>query len=188
MTNKIFALIGPNGSGKTLLASMLIQNKVHYIPYYTTRAFRKNDPAGTLCRHVNRWDFPKEDLIVRVTRQGDSYGMQKKDVLHALGHYEHSFMLLDPAGIPHISRILADSLVTIFLMVDYATALKRLLKMGYTGEALQYQLQYAETNREFENWKRTDYVVKNIHEPEKALQQIFAIMGLVEPVLSPRDA
>lgn len=36
MTNKIFALIGPNGSGKTLLASMLIQNKVHYIPYYTT--------------------------------------------------------------------------------------------------------------------------------------------------------
>lgn len=182
MSNKIYALIGPHGAGKSRLASMLIERQIHFIPHYTTHVFVKGDPCEKLSRRVDRWDFPKEDLIVRTTRQGDYYGVQKADVLEALEAHERSVMLLDPAGISQLERVIKGSLATIFLMVDYVTVVSRLLKMGYTGDDLRYQLQYAETNREFDNWKLTDYVVKNTREPEDALRQIMAIMGMNIPI------
>lgn len=183
MTSKIFALIGPRGSGKSLLASMLIANQVHFIPHYTTHRLTKGTPLKDFCHHVDRWDFPKEDFVVRITRQGEYYGTRKDDVLDALEHHKRSVMLLDPAGIPQLSRVIKGSLSTIFLMVDYFTIISRLLRMGYSSDEMKYQLQYAETNREFDNWKLTDYVVKNTREPKEALIQIMAIMGMMKPTM-----
>ena len=54
-----------------------------------------------------------------------------------------------------------------------------MLKMGHNNVDMKYHLEYAENNGEFDNWKNTNYVIKNIGDPEKSLDQLMAIMGLI---------
>ncbi len=64
-------------------------------------------------------------------------------------------------------------------MVDYVTLVGRMLTMGCTNDDIKYQLEYAESNKLFDTWKETTYVVKNTHDPHVALEQILALMGLM---------
>lgn len=44
-----------------------------------------------------------------------------------------------------------------------------MLTMGCTNDDIKYQLEYAESNKLFDTWKETTYVVKNTHDPHVAL-------------------
>ena len=46
-------------------------------------------------------------------------------------------------------------------------------------EEILETLEYADQNKEFDNYKATDFLVKNTSTPRAALEQILAIMGLV---------
>ncbi len=82
-------------------------------------------------------------------------------------------------GVKQVSKLLTNNLETIFIMVDYVTLIDRMLKMGHNNVDMKYHLEYAENNGEFDNWKNTDYVIKNIKDQEKSLDQLMAIMGLI---------
>jgi len=178
MTKKIYALVGPHASGKTMLIKQLIAMGLHYIPTYTTRQPDKIDGDTTIFRFVNKLDFFKYDFIIKVTYKGDYYGILKQDVLGALQKYPISLMILDTNGIKQLSRLLKHSLETVYIMCDYVTLVERMLHMGHSNTDIKHHLEYAENNGEFDNWKITTHVIKNITDPQVALRQLLSILDL----------
>ena len=178
MVNKIYALVGPYASGKSTLAMHLISMGIHYIPTYTTKEPRKGEYPPGIFRTLSQDEFFRQQFMVRVAYQGDYYGIKKDDILAALKLHPTSLILLDAGAIAQLNHLLKGSLVTIYLMTDYVTLVSRMLKKGCSNDAIKYQLEYAESNKEYEAYKETDFIVKNIQEPHVALKQILAIMDL----------
>ncbi len=179
MTSKIYALIGPHASGKSTLITRLMEMGIHYIPVYTTRPPMDYDKDSKTTVFLSQSDFLKQDWIVKVTYKGDYYGLLKNDVLNALKTEKISVTMLTINGVKQVSKLLTNNLETVFIMVDYVTLIDRMLKMGHNNVDMKYHLEYAENNGEFDNWKNTDYVIKNIKDQEKSLDQLMAIMGLI---------
>ena len=182
MTNKIYALIGPHASGKTVLIDKLMQLGIHYIPLYTTRQPGKIDSDERFYRFVSKAEFFKQEFVVRVTYKGDYYGILKKDVLSALQEHKISLLMLEANGIKQLTRLLKENFETIFLMVDYLTLVERMIRLGHKNNEIKYHLEYAENNNEFDNWKNATHVVKikNAKDPGTAFAQVLAIMGLMQ--------
>lgn len=190
MTNMIYALVGPHATGKSTLAAQLISMGLHFIPTYVTggQAHSTITQDSHLYRRVTAEEFRALDLIARYTHKGEVYGICKKDVLDCLEHHRMSVLLLEPTGIQQLKRLLKKKLSTVYLMVDYVNLVDRMLKMGASNDDIKYHLQYAENNKEFDGWKQADFVIKNIGEPEQALSQLLAIMGLATVIDKDRFA
>lgn len=186
MTNKIYALVGPHASGKTVLIDKLMQLGIHYIPIYTTREPKKIDSDPRFYRFVSKEDFFKRERVVHVAYKGDYYGILKKDVLCALQEHKISLLMLEAKGIKQLTHLLKENLETIFLMVDYVTLIERMIRLGHKNDEIRYHLEYAKNNNEFDNWKHTTYVVKikSADDPGIAFNQVLAILGLMH-LLSP---
>ena len=185
MTNKIYALVGPHASGKTVLLGKLMQLGIHYIPLYTTRTPGKIDSDAKFYRFVSKAEFFKQDFVVHVTYKGDYYGILKKDILSALQEHKISLVMLEANGVKQLARLLKENFETIFLMVDYVTLVERMIRLGHKNNEIKYHLEYAENaenNSEFDNWKDAAHVVKlkSAADLGTAFDQILAIMGLMQ--------
>ena len=183
MKNKLFALVGPHASGKTAIVRELMKAGVHYVPLYTTRSPEAyaNNPVGaaTMYRFMDKADFFKQDFLVKITYKGEYYGMMKQEVLGALQNHQSS--LSDAQGIKQLSKLLKDSFESIYIMVDYVTLVERMLRMKHTNDEIKYHIEYAESNGEFDTWKVSTHVVKNIVSFDTAVKQILAILGMIKP-------
>ena len=179
--NKVYAFIGPHCSGKSTMVSQLITMGIHYIPSITTRHFEERYAyKRKLFRTVGKDDYAAEKLIISSNYQGNSYGARKDDVLQSYHDHKVSIMIMmDTAGIKQITKFINQDLVTIFLMINDEAFVERLLRMGCSNDEINYYMEYAENNKEFEKWKLADYVVKNTSSPRTALEQILSIMGLM---------
>ena len=177
MQNKIYVLVGPHGSGKSALAEQLISMGLHFVPVYTTYDLEKSS-SQNLYHHIAVQEFREQDFIVKSTYKGQYIGLRKDDVLSALHDHVISVTILEANCVKQLRRIIRDNLDVIYLMVDYVTLVDRMLRLNYTNNEIKYHLQYAENNREFDGWKTADYVVKNTHSLQAALNQIVFIMGL----------
>lgn len=179
MTNKIYALVGPHAAGKTTLIGQLISMGLNYIPTYTTRTPGKIDSDTTYFKFISKEKFFKMDFIVKVTYKGDYYGILKKDILTALQTKSISLIMLDANGLKQLTKLLKGNLESIYIMCDYVALVERMLRMGHTNADIKYNLEYSENNNEFDTWKVTTHVVKNVSDPRIALNQILALMGLM---------
>jgi len=179
--NKVYAFLGPHCSGKSTMVSQLITMGIHYIPSITTRHFEERYAyKRKLFRTVSKDDYAAEKLIINSNYQGNSYGVRKDDVLQSYHDHKVSIMIMmDTSGIKQITKFINQDLVTIFLMINDEAFVERLLRMGCSNDEINYYMEYAENNKEFEKWKLADYVVKNTSSPRTALEQILAVMGLV---------
>ena len=186
MKNKLFALVGPHASGKTAIVRELKKAGVNYIPLYTTRspeAYARNPvDAAAMYRFVDKEEFLKQDFLVKITYKSEYYGMMKQDILGALQTYPCSVVLSDAQGIKQLSKLLKDSFESIYIMVDYVTLVERMLQMKHTNDEIKYHIEYAESNGEFDTWKVSTHVVKNIISFETTVKQILAILGMTVPV------
>lgn len=182
--NKVYAFLGPMCSGKTTMVSQLMTMGIHYIPSVTTRVFEERFAAKRrLFRTISKNDYNAEKLIISNNYQGSMFGFRKDDVLDAYRQRKVSIMIMmDVDGIRQLSKFINQDLVTIFLMINDESFVERLLRLGCSNEEINYYMEYAETNKEFEKWRSADYIVKNTSSPRSALEQILAIMGLVTPV------
>ncbi len=182
--NKVYAFLGPMCSGKTTMVSQLMTMGIHYIPSVTTRVFEERFASKRrLFRTISKDDYNAEKLIISNSYQGSMFGFRKDDVLDAYRQRKVSIMIMmDVDGIRQLSKFINQDLVTIFLMINDESFVERLLRLGCSNEEINYYMEYAETNKEFEKWKAADYIVKNTSSPRSALEQILAIMGLVTPV------
>ena len=182
--NKVYAFLGPMCSGKTTMVSQLMSMGIHHIPSITTKVFEDRFASKRrLFRTVGKDDYNKEKLIISNNYQGSMFGFRKDDVLDAYRQRKVSIMIMmDVDGIRQLSKFINQDLVTIFLMINDEAFVERLLRLGCSNEEINYYMEYAETNKEFEKWRVADYIVKNTSSPRSALEQILAIMGLVTPV------
>lgn len=180
MTNKIYAFIGPHAAGKTTFLKKLLAMGVNYVPTYTTRQPGKFSSDRSVYRFIEKIDFFKRDFIVKTTYKGDYYGLVKKDVLDSLNDYPITVIIGDTSTVKQLAKLLKDSFESIYIMTDYVSLIERMLKLGHTNEEIKHHLEYAENNGEFESWKFTTHVVKNVSTEDKAMNQILSIMGLTE--------
>ncbi len=185
MANKIYAFVGPLAAGKHMLLSQLRSMGLHYIPIYTTRQLNKHESDTDLYKIITKTDFFKQNFIVKITYKGEYYGILKDDILSSLRDHKISITILDVNGIKQLNKLLKNNLDSIYIMCDYITIVERMLRMGYTNSDIKYHLEYAESNDEFDNWKISTQVVKNIADPKTALNQVLSIMGLTTIV--PKD-
>ena len=179
--NTVYAFLGPMCSGKATMVSQLMSMGIHYVPSLTTKVFEERFAyKRRLFRTVNKDDYAAEKLIVNNTYQGSNYGLRKDEVFDSYRQHKVSIMIMmDTDGIKQVSKFINQDLVTIYLMVNDETFIERLLRAGCSNDEINYYMEYAENNKEFEKWKSADYIVKNTASPRSALEQILAIMGLV---------
>lgn len=179
--NKVYAFLGPHCSGKSTMVSQLMSMGIHYIPSITTRHFEERYAyKRKLYRTVSKDDYAAEKLIINSSYQGNSYGIRKEDVLQSYHDHKVSIMIMmDTSGIKQLTKFINQDLVSIFLMINDEAFVERLLRAGCSNDEINYYMEYAENNKEFEKWKVADYVVKNTASPRTALEQILAVMGLV---------
>ena len=179
--NKVYALLGSHASGRASMISQLVSMGVHYIPTVTTKYFDDRYAyKRKLFQTVKPDAYEQEKLIVNTQYQGSSFGVRKSDVLDSYQQHQISVMLLmDSKGIKQLSKFINQDLVTIFLMINEEVFIERMLRAGCSNDEIKYFVEYADTNKEFEQWKDVNFVVKNTASPRVALEQILAIMGLV---------
>ncbi len=185
MKNKLYALVGPHACGKSTIIRELIRAGVNYIPLYTTRSpesYSSNPVnAATMYRFIDKIDFFKQDFLVKITYKGEYYGMMKQEVLSSLQNNRNSVIISDTQGIKQLSKLLKDSFESIYIMVDYVTLVERMLQLKNTNDEIKYHIEYAESNGEFDTWKISTHVVKNIVSFETTMKQIMAILGMTVP-------
>lgn len=179
--NTVYAFLGPMCSGKSTMVSQLMSMGIHYVPSITTKVFEERFAhKRRLFRTVSKEDYNAEKLVINSTYQGSSYGIRKDEILESYRQHKVSvIIMMDTDGIKQLAKFINQDLVTIYLMVNDETFIERLLRAGCSNDEINYYMEYAETNKEFEKWKQANYVVKNTFSPRTALEQILAIMGLV---------
>ena len=186
MKNKLYALVGPHASGKSTIIQELTRLGVNYIPLYTTRSpdsyIHNPVSAARMYRFMDKADFLKQDFLVKITYKGEYYGMMKPDVLSALQNHQNSVVISDAQGIRQLSKLLKDSFESIYIMVDYVTLVERMLRLKHSNDEIKYHIEYAESNEEFDTWKISTHVVKNIISFDTTMSQILAILGLTVPI------
>ena len=184
MENKIYALMGAQGSGKATMAAQLLDMGIHFIPVYTTQDFstqkrtRYHVSREPFFHTVTREEFNQLDLVIEFSHKGEAYGYRKDDILNALRDHTISVMILEIEALKPMSKLIKKKLETIYLMVDYVTLVDRLLRLGCNNEEIKIHLQYAENNKEFDLWKICNHIIRNTCEKETALIQLLSIMGL----------
>lgn len=179
--NTVYAFLGPMCSGKSTMVSQLMSMGIHYVPSITTKVFEdKFAYKRRLFRTVSKEDYNAEKLVVSSNYQGSTFGLRKDEVLDSYRQHKISvIILMDTDGIKQLAKFINQDLVTIYLMVNDEVFIERLLRAGCLNDEINYYMEYAEANKEFEKWKNANYVVKNTSSPRTALEQILAIMGLV---------
>ena len=179
--NKVYALLGSHASGRASMISQLVSMGVHYIPTVTTKYFDDRYAyKRKLFQTVKPDAYAQEKLIVNSQYQGSSFGLRKSDVLESYQQHKISVMvMMNSDGIKQLSKFINQDLVTIFLMINEEIFIERMLRAGCSNDEIKYFVEYADTNREFEQWKDVNFVVKNTASPRVALEQILPIMGLV---------
>ena len=179
--NKVYALLGSHAAGKASMISQLVSMGVHYIPTVTTKYFDDRYAyKRKLFQTVKPDAYEQEKLIVNTQYQGSSFGVRKSEVLDSYQQHKISVMLMmNSNGIKQLSKFINQDLVTIFLMINEEIFIERMLRAGCSNDEIKYFVEYADTNKEFEQWKDVNFVVKNTASPRVALEQILAIMGLV---------
>ena len=185
MANKIVALVGPHASGKTMIIKQLSSMGINFIPVYTTQNL---DTIGTdkdLYHFMDKTEFFKQDFIAKFTYKGEYFGILKQDVLNSLHTYPISLTTLSIAGVKQLSKFLKGNFETVYIMCDYVTLVERMLRLGHTNADIKYHLEYAENNNEFDSWKLTTYVIKNVSDPQVAFNQFLTILGLTQMI--PQD-
>ena len=180
MTNKIYAIIGPHASGKTMLIQHLKRLGLPYILSYTTRKPKATEQNDEDYHFVDKETFFKLDLIEKVTYRGEYYGLSKLELLKTLQTCNRSIILLEANGLKQLTKLLSERIESIYIMADYVTLVERMLMMKESNDDIKHNLEYAENNGEFETWKVTTHVVKNVLDPNIAVDQILSFMGLMD--------
>lgn len=178
---KVYALIGPAGSGKSSLVKELRQRGVPMLVSHTTRTPKPGERDGVDYYFVNSDQFAKARPFEKVLYAGHLFGLTKEEVTGKMDQYPACTVDIDMEGLIQLKRMLADRLESIFILVDKETIYSRFMMNGEKLEEVKARIYYAEAKGEYDNWRVADHVVKNTGSIECSVLQILAIMGKVVP-------
>ncbi|MDR7867913.1 MAG: hypothetical protein RIN56_13990 [Sporomusaceae bacterium] len=178
--NLAYALIGPPSCGKSTIARELTKYGVTEIVGYTTRPPRPGEQDGVDYRFIDKDTFANTDLIEKVTYSGHFYGLGKKEVMGKLEKNPICVVGVDRNGFDQLKKLLGQRVVSIFILIDEATIIDRVIEQGGNPDTVQERINYAKTTGEFDHWQIADHVVKNTGSLENTVRQVMAIMKLVD--------
>lgn len=174
---KIYAILGPHAAGKSTLLKLLKDRGFSSIVSHTTRKNSGNELDRIEYKFISKEDFLRLDLVEKSTYQGNYYGIEKNELLTKMQENKINFVLVDKNGLKQLKKLLSNRVESIYIMVDYVTMIERMLRRGESNANIKRQLEYAEANGEFDNWKICDHVVKNVLNIEISMRQILAIIN-----------
>ena len=178
--NKVYAILGPAGSGKSALVQELRRRGIPKIVSHTTRPPKPGEADGVDYHFVSSEEFAKVHPFEKVSYGGYLYGLSKEEVMEKVNKYTVSIVDVDMEGVAQLKKLLGARLESIFLLVDKDTIFSRFMLHGDKLEDVKRRIEQAEALGEFDNWQSADYVVKNTGPMEVALLQLLAIMGQVK--------
>lgn len=179
--NKIFCLIGPSGSGKDTLASMI---PLPQVVSYRTRSMREGEINGVHGHFISKKQFieiQEQGLwIAETIYDGNYYGITQGELL-ALEESPMLYVIdwegVDKfrKGISKIKGYSADQIVTIFLHTPRQDLELRMIKRGTDKEVIRARLDRAD--RDYASSSKCDYVVHNFNgEKTAAAYEIMKII------------
>lgn len=174
---KIYAILGPHAAGKSTLLKILRNRGFSSIVSHTTRKITDSETNNIEYKFVSKENFLKLDLVEKSTYQGNYYGIEKNELLNKMQENKINFVIVDKNGLKQLKKLLSHRIESIYIMVDYVTMVERMLKRGETNANIKKQLEYAEANGEFDNWKICDHIVKNVLDVDISIRQILAIIN-----------
>ncbi|EGO64763.1 guanylate kinase [Acetonema longum] len=177
--NKVYAIIGPPASGKTSLVKELSKQGVPVMVSHTTRPKKQHEVHGADYYFVSKEEFGQLQLIEKVTRDNNFYGLSKDEVLRKVNQHPVSIVDIDLVGLEQLKKLLGGRVESIFVLVDKNTVIQRLVTQNAKLEDIQRQVEQAAGKGEFDNWQTADYVVKNTGAMDASVRQMQAIMGLL---------
>ncbi len=185
--NLVYALIGPPFCGKSTIARELTKHGVAEIVSHTTRPARPGELEGVDYYFIDRETFVNTELVEKVTYSGNFYGLGKKEVMTKLEKNPVCVVDVDRNGFDQLKKLLGRRVVSVFILIDEATIIDRVIEQGGNPDAVQERINYAKAAGEFDNWQIADHVVKNTGTLENAVLQVLAIMKLVDirPIAPP---
>lgn len=180
--NKVFALIGPAGSGKSSLAKELGRRGVPSLVSHTTRPPKPGEREGVDYYFVDSAQFAKAQPFEKVSNAGYLFGLTKEEVMQKMNQNSACTVDIDMDGLTQLKRMIGESLESIFILVDKETIFSRFMMHGDKLEDVRARIDKAEAKGEYDNWQIADHVVKNTGTMENSILQILAIMGKVAPL------
>ena len=180
--SKVYAIIGPAGSGKSSLVQELRCRGIPKIVSHTTRPPKTGETYGVDYYFDSVDDFVKVHPFERVSYNGYLYGLSKEEVMEKISQYPVSTVDVDLEGVVQLKKLLGDRLESIFILVDKETIFSRFMMHGDKLEDVKRRIEEDEARGEFNNWQSADHVVKNTGVMDVAVIQLLAIMGQVRPL------
>lgn len=184
--NKVYAIIGPPASGKTSLVKELSKQGIPIMVSHTTRPKKQHEVHGADYYFVSKEEFGQLQVIEKVTRDNNFYGLSKDEVLRKVNQHPVSVVDIDLVGLEQMKKLLGGRVESIFVLVDKDTVINRLVAQNVKLDDIQRQVEQAAGKGEFDNWQTADYVVKNTGPMDAAVRQMQAIMGV--PGITPASA
>lgn len=182
MSNKLFIISGPGGSGKTTLATMITEampNVVRSIST-TTRAPRPGEEDGVDYRFVTDKVFQEKmevGAFIECARVFDSwYGSEKNHIFNALNQGKHVILVIDVGGALEVKKQLET--VSIFISPPSLEVLEERLKRRKAEEKeLKNRLEAAHAEMQMIDHYDYHLINSDLEKAFERLKEIFIQEG-----------
>lgn len=152
VSNRIFVITGPTGSGKTTVSHYLkTRYAVPQVITHTTRAPRNGEVDGQDYYFESPASFATKHYLEHVTYSGNQYGSSREGLNAAWAKSPLISIVLDTAGAITYARELGAEAVIIYLEVpDQGALIDRLTKRGDLPHRIQKRVASSEYLRDQE--------------------------------------
>jgi len=178
----LLVISSPSGAGKTTLTRRLLEvdSNLTMSVSVTTRARRPGEIDGEDYYFISMEKFKAMrdggELLEWAEVFGNCYGTPKAPVQKSLSAGRDVLFDIDWQGTQQLAQVMADDLVSIFILPPSAAALRDRLISRAQDSMVTVAKRMAEAGNEVSHWDAYDYVIVN-DDLEVADRQISAILA-----------
>jgi guanylate kinase len=182
MKNKIFAIAGPSGAGKTTIINLILErnNNLQKVLTSTTRIIREGEKNGVNYNFYSIEEFQdklaKQEFLENEKVHSNYYGVEKREVEKIIEDSKVPLFEVDVRGVMTIKKIIPN-LRTIFILPESSEQIENRLRErpNITEEEIKTRLKTAKDELEIAD--RFDYrVVNEEGKIDKTVQKIEDIL------------
>lgn len=177
--NKLIVLTGKTASGKDTVMNKVLSRfpDLKRVVSSTSRKQRNGEKDGKDYFFLNKEEFKRkienDDFIEYVEYAGNLYGTEKNQLIPE----SNLIWRIDPSRAGKIRDLIKDkNILVVYLTVDNATVLERLVKRGFPQEEINRRMQEDQTfwDKYQDNY---DFVVENV--PGKLGETVNQVCNLI---------
>ena len=178
---KIFVLIGPPSSGKSVLMDYLLLNDSDYlepIVSYTSRSPKPGEKEGKDYYFITPAQYTdylvKNEIIEEIKYLENNYGITRTEIKRVQATGRNGIAILNLEGLRILKNVLGpQNIVSIFIYRDLRDILED-LKQSCNPD--KYQGRVTTVKQEMKDIGTSDYVVYNMGSLANAYQQMHSII------------